>query len=359
MRLKHPQSGRPQCARPAVAGVAHHARLHPRVLQGKRPRNCRFPVPLATAAKHDRSGSSSLAPVYDGDIFLIRTCGIRIRFSPPPSVAFGGLVPHPENVVLGGLPFASSMFCFCAHEPPMRIDDLSVPSGRLVARESSTVTTVDHRPSSGTILPAADADFPSDFTIPYEGRTGSTDVPAAASAVTQHAPSQGADFTVITDPPASTPSPPDDPAPPTTLPHLGRISTRTRRQTTAAAATAPPAVDFSFWSGGFPRPSAKRATTPPRVPRPRPPLAVVATPSPAASPAPRVSIPSGRDRAENVRIPLLRLQPPPDLLSATTADSDAFGADAESQFGNSAARYSCADWAREQPAEPECHAAMH
>ena len=51
-------------------------------------------------------------------------------------------------------------------------------------------------------------------------------------------------------------------------------------------------------SGGAPRPSARRANAPPRVPRPRSPLAVVIAPDPAASPAPTVPIPSGRDRTE-------------------------------------------------------------
>ena len=37
---------------------------------------------------------------------------------------------------------------------------------------------------------------------------------------------------------------------------------------------------------------------------------------------------------------------------------DALGAAAESQFGESTERYSDADWAREQQAEPACHGAM-
>ena len=65
-------------------------------------------------------------------------------------------------------------------------------------------------------------------------------------------------------------------------------------------------------------------------------------------------------------IPLLSLPLPPDIPSATNADldalgaaADALGAAAELQLGNPAARYSHADWAREEQAEPACHAAMH
>ena len=49
---------------------------------------------------------------------------------------------------------------------------------------------------------------------------------------------------------------------------------------------------------------------------------------------------------------------PPDVLSATRTELDALGAAAELQFRDSAGRYSHADWAREQQAEPACHAVM-
>ena len=48
----------------------------------------------------------------------------------------------------------------------------------------------------------------------------------------------------------------------------------------------------------------------------------------------------------------------PDVPFATTADLDVLGATAEFQLGDSAGRYSNADWAREQQVEPACHAAM-
>ena len=202
-----------------------------------------------------------------------------------------------------------------------------------------------------------------DFPVPSGGGTGSAEDPAAATSVAQHAAptsstSHGADSAEITDPAAFARSPQGDPIPPSTLPPSGPISTRTRRRTAAAAGAEPPAVDYGFGPGGAPRPSARRTITPPRVPRPRPPLAVATAPAPAASPALTVPIPSGRDRAEPVGTPIVRLSPSPDVPSATTADLDALGAAAESQFGESTARYSHADWAREQQAEPACHAAM-
>ena len=100
-----------------------------------------------------------------------------------------------------------------------------------------------------------------------------------------------------------------DPAPSTALPPSGRISTRTRRRTAAATGTALPAADYGFGPGGVPRPFERRANSPPRVPRPRRPLVVVTAPAPAASPAPTVPIPSGRDHAEPMGTPLVRLPP--------------------------------------------------
>ena len=134
------------------------------------------------------------------------------------------------------------------------------------------------------------------------------------------------------------------------MPRSGRISIRTRRRTATDASAAPPAVEYGVGPGGAPRPSARRAKIPP--------LAVVTAPTPAASPAATLPIPSGRDRTEPVGTPLLRLAPPPNFASAATADLDALGASAELQFGDSAARYSHADWARELQAGPACHAAI-
>ena len=81
-------------------------------------------------------------------------------------------------------------------------------------------------------------------------------------------------------------------------------------------------------------------------------------PAPPASSAPTVPIPCDRDRAEPMGTPLLRLPPPTDAPPVTTTDLDALGAAAEFPFGDSAGRYSHADWAREQQAEPACNASM-
>ena len=238
----------------------------------------RLPEP---ATEHDRTGSSSLTPAEDGGVFLIRACGLRIRSSLIPGVGLSGLVPHPESAVSGGLPFASSDFrVFRAHGQRIRTDDVSAPSGRFVARVAAAVTTDDRRPGRGDFCPAAGTAFAPFFSVPSEGGTGAVEAPAAATAVTRHAPSpsstsQRADSDAITDPTASALSPPGDPAPPTALPPSGRISTPTRRRTATAAGAEPPAVDHGFGPGGAPRPSARRANTPPPVPRPRPALAVV------------------------------------------------------------------------------------
>ena len=212
---------------------------------------------------------------------------IRTRASPIPGVGLSGLVPHPESAALGGLPFASSdVRDFRTHRPCMRIDDPSAPCGRFVARVTATVTTDDCRPGRGKLFPAADTAFALVFAIPSRGAAGSAEAPAAATSFAEHAsPTSstlpGADSAGITDPAASAPSPQGDPPTPTALPPSGRISARTRRRTAAASGAEPPAVDYGFGPGGAPRPSTRRATTPPRVPRPRPPLAVATTPTPS------------------------------------------------------------------------------
>ena len=60
------------------------------------------------ATEHDRSGSTSLNPLQDGVINLIRVCGLNTPSSPLPGVVLGGLVLRTESAVLGGLPFTSA-----------------------------------------------------------------------------------------------------------------------------------------------------------------------------------------------------------------------------------------------------------
>ena len=96
----------------------------------------RLPEP---ATEHDRSGSS-LNPVEDGGIYLIRACGQNTPSSPIPGAGLSGLVPRTESAVLGGLLFTSTKYGnFRTHGPRMRIDDLSAPSGSFVARVSAFV----------------------------------------------------------------------------------------------------------------------------------------------------------------------------------------------------------------------------
>ena len=324
---ERPQSEGLQRVRPAVVQVSHHVRLHTRVPQGYRQRKCRFPEP---ATKHDHSGSNSLTPVDDGGIVLIRACGLRTRSSPTPGVGLGGLVPCPHSAVLGGLPFGCSDFRdFYAHGQRKKIHALSAPFGRFVACFSAAVTTVDFRPGRGERARRRHR-FRFVFSRTLWGRHGlcrSPDVCRSACSFT-HESSQGADSAANTDPAASAPSPPGNPASPTGLLPTGRILTRTRRWLASANGTTSPAVDYGFGPDVAPHPPAWCTNNPLRVPRPRPPLAVVTAPSPAASLVPTVPIPSERDRTEPVGTPFLRLPLPPGVPSATTADLDALHATA-------------------------------
>ena len=140
-------------------------------------------------------------------------------------------------------------------------------------------------------------------------------------------------------------------------PSWDRISTRTHRCTATAASAAPPAIDYGFGPGGAPRPSARRANTPPRVPRPGPGPPTAAIPAPAASSVP-MPIPSDHDRADPVGTPLLWLTPPLGDTPPAPAKLDALGEAAELQFADSVKRYSHANWEWQRQAEPTCHAAM-
>ena len=59
-----------------------------------------------------------------------------------------------------------------------------------------------------------------------------------------------------------------------------------------------------------------------------------------------------------MRTPLLRLTPSPGDTPTAYTRSDALGDAAELRFADSVARYSHADWKREQHAEPTCHATI-
>ena len=159
-------------------------------------------------------------------------------------------MPRTESAVLGGVPLTSADFYdFCIHGPRMRIDDLSAPSGIFAARVSASVATVDRRPGRGWDLSAADNDFVSVFAVPTEVGAGSTEAPAAATAVAQLIPSrsstQGTD-SVEPMGPITAPAWTGSPTPQTVKPSSNRISTRRHRLTAAASGNAPPAVDYGI-----------------------------------------------------------------------------------------------------------------
>ena len=81
-------------------------------------------------------------------------------------------------------------------------------------------------------------------------------------------------------------------------------------RTVAPTGTAPPTVHHGFGPHETPRPSARRANTPQRAPRPWIPLVAAKPPAPAPSPVPTVLIPSGGDRADPVKTPLSILPSP-------------------------------------------------
>ena len=141
-------------------------------------------------------------------------------------------------------------------------------------------------------------------------------------------------------------------------PSSDRISTRKRRRSATAAGMKPPAVDYRLGPGGTPRPSSRGVTTPPQARRWRLAPPAAATPTLADQPARTVPFPSDHDRAEPMGTPLLRHASPPGDTPATPTRSDALDDAAELRFADSAARYSHADWKREQHAKRTCHATM-
>ena len=133
------------------------------------------------------------------------------------SAVLGGLVPRTDGAVLGGLPFTSADYGdFLTHGPHMRIDDLSAPPGRFVARVSASVTTVDRRPGRGRTLPAADNDLiRSSPYPPRSARAPQNPLPPrqpSPSRLLQRRPTQGTDAVKTTGPTASALASPGSPA---------------------------------------------------------------------------------------------------------------------------------------------------
>ena len=110
-------------------------------------RGCHTRRLSTTAAVLAASPLSTMRPYTSSGL---ATCSTRI--------GLGGLVPHPDSIILGGLPLTSNEFRdFRAHGSRMRIDDLFAPAGRFVARVSAFVGTDDDRLGRAPFLPAADA----------------------------------------------------------------------------------------------------------------------------------------------------------------------------------------------------------
>ena len=205
----------------------------------------RLPQPTT---EHDRSGSSRLTPVDDEAIYLVRACGLHTPFTPVRGIGLGGLMPQPDSAVLGGLHFNSTDFrVFRAHGPRMGIDvlllsgDLS-PVFPLASIPVMTVSAVHH------------------FGLP----------PTPLSLRFSRCPS------VLLRQNYPAPTPPSGAS--VALPPSGRMSTRASRRTTAATGAAQPTDDHSFGPGRVTRSSSSRVDPPPRVPGPRPPLAIAPGP---------------------------------------------------------------------------------
>ena len=187
-------------------------------------------------------------------------------------------MPQPDNAVFSGLPLTPTDFRdLRADGTRMRMGDLSAPAGRFVASFSAFVGTGDDRLDRVPFWTAADATF----TAAVPLGTTPPELPPRA------------------------PTPPSEAS--VAQPPSGRVSTRTRRRTAAAAGAAQPAVDHGFEPVRVTQSSSFRVNPPPRAPRPRPPLAVAPSTSRAPTHVPTVPIPSDRDRPEPLGAPLLGL----------------------------------------------------
>ena len=253
----------------------------------------RLPEP---ATEHDHNGSTSLNPVEDGGIYLIKVCWLSTPSPPIPGVGLGGLMPRTESALLGETLFTSVDHCgFRTHGPRMRIKDLSAPSGRFFARFSASVASIAAPAASGLCLQPTTISLRSS---PYPPRSAR----ALQKPLLPQRPSPRQIFQGLLHRGLTRSNPKPDRVRPCLAWLSGapggeadRISTQTRRCTATAADTALPGVDYGFGPGGAPQPSARRANPPPRVPRPRPDPPTAATTAPAAPSVPTVLITSDGD----------------------------------------------------------------
>ena len=198
-------------------------------------------------------------------------------------------------------------------------------------------------------MPAADNDLASVFAVPTEIGAGDAEPPAAATAVAQPTPSRsptpGTDSVETTGLTAFAPASLDYPAPSTVSRHrtvcppglAGVQQQHLGLHPLLSTMALGPSGPVDHLSGGLtPRcdPCSCRLVGPDRVNTVR------------------------LDRAKPVGTPPLRRTPPLGDTPPAPSKLDALGDAAELQFVDSVARYSHADWKREQQVEPTCHAAM-
>ena len=240
----------------------------------------------------------------------------------------GGLVPRTDSIVLGGVPSPPPTWYFLKHVALMTISDLLAPSESFHIRVTAPVVTVDRCPDHGRAFAYSRQRFRFDFIRTHQGRHG---LSRGSGCSDDSRPIDSFLMELHTGERLLRDRWPDRVRPclawlcatRDAKPSSDRISTRTRRRTATATGNAPPAVDYGFGPGGAHRPPARRAKTPPRVPRPRPAPPTAATPATVASAVHTVPIPSDRDCGESVRTPLLRLPLLPGDTSAALTKLDA------------------------------------
>ena len=98
---------------------------------------------------------------------FVRACNLLSPSTSVPGIGLGWLVLQPDSAFFGGLPLTSTVFCdFRAHGPRMRINDVSAPTGKFVARVVGFVGTGDDRLGHAPLWPATDATSTSVFVVP-------------------------------------------------------------------------------------------------------------------------------------------------------------------------------------------------
>lgn len=283
-------------------------------------------------------------------MFFIRSCGLTPPGHQATGIGLGGLVPTTPSPVLGGLaPSAADFVDFRTHGPRLPPFGLTSSPGvwsidtlPLTAPAPSLSPRERFRPRPRRAFP------PAKWFLPPQ---------SSARTVLALEPDSAL--------PAASVTPPRRILDPTQV-----ISTRTRRKQAAVAGSPLPPVDYGFYDDLSP-PSPTRISAPSRPPR-RPPRVPPAS-TVAASDAPSLPSPVPPDSSESspslastthanpppasAAVPSHRLpQTPPE--SAPSPIEAALHSSAELEFRAAVARFSHADWAREQRNELVCDAAI-